>query len=273
MKTKTLFLIFILCFVLKTSVFAGDLTPGQIVKKASYASLYQGDDLKGKMSIQIKDRLGRKRSRLLNMMRKNTPGTDDQKYFVFFLRPADVKKMVFMVLKYGELKKDDDRWLYLPGLDLVKRIAASDKRTSFAGSDFLYEDISGRNPEEDSHFMDDETDKLYVVKSVPKEKNSVEFEYYKAYIDKKTFIPLKVEYFKKNDRLYRRITAKKIDLIKALKDGKEVFYPTVTVSLAEDLDTKSVSEMSLGSIKYNSGIKDRFFSERFLRKPPRMILR
>ncbi len=39
----------------------------------------------------------------------------------------------------------------LPDLDLVKRIAAGDKRTSFVGSHFLYEDISGRAVQEDKH--------------------------------------------------------------------------------------------------------------------------
>lgn len=271
---KNLFLtIIMILMVFVTSSFGGGLTPDEIINRANRASLYQGDDIKGRLSIKITDKLGRKRSRVLNMMRKNSPDNDDQKYFVLFLRPVDVKKMVFMVFKHDDLEKDDDRWLYMPGLDLVKRIAASDKRTSFAGSDFLYEDISGRSPKEDNHFLIKETEDFYLIKGIPKDSDSVEFEHYRAYIDKENFIPLKVEYYKKNDRLYRTIEARNIEKIKAVKDGKSITYPTVTLSVAKDLESGSESIMKLGKIKYNSGIKDKYFSERFLRRPPGILLR
>ena len=61
----------------------------------------------------------------------------EQKFYVYFHQPADVSKMTFLVWKH--LDKDDDRWMYLPKIDLVKRIAGSEKRTSFVGSDYFYE--------------------------------------------------------------------------------------------------------------------------------------
>ena len=168
----------------------------EIVQKANHMALYQGLDGKGKVTLVIKDRQGRVREREFNMLRKNDDEKDlDQKYYAFFHAPADVRKMVFMVHKHGALEKDDDRWLYMPSLDLVKRIAAGDKRTSFVGSDFLYEDISGRGPAEDGHELIETTDTRYVLKNIPKNPGNVEFEYYIAYIDKKTFMPMKMEFF------------------------------------------------------------------------------
>ena len=38
--------------------------------------------------------------------------------------------MTFMVYKYPA--KDDDRWLFVPAINMVRRIAAQDKRSSFA---------------------------------------------------------------------------------------------------------------------------------------------
>lgn len=267
------FLLILVLISMPVLGFAHSLSPQEIVDNASHASLYQGDDLKGKISIEIKDRLGRKRMRALNIMRKNVEGCDDQKYFVLFLRPADVKKMVFMVLKNSDLEKDDDRWLYMPGLDLVKRIAASDKRTSFAGSDFLYEDISGRNTKEDTHKLIKTTDELYLIKSTPKNKSGAEFEYFISYIDKKTFLPAKIEYYKKNNRLYRVIKNEKVENIIQEKNGEKISLPTVVLSRATDLDTGGESVMTLSKVKYNTGIKESIFSERYLRKPPRSILR
>ena len=189
-----------------------------IIRKANHAALYQGDDSKGKIKMVITDKQGRSRKRELNMLRKDVGDTDgDQKYFVYFRSPADVRKMVFMVHKHAALDKEDDRWLYMPSLDLVKRIAGGDKRTSFAGSDFLYEDISGRNVAADVHELIQTTDDCYVVKNTPKNPDDVEFGYYTAHLDKNTFIPMKMEYFRKDGRLYRVIKSTKIKKLKQRK--------------------------------------------------------
>ena len=161
----------------------------------------------------------------------------------------------------------------MPSLDLVKRIAAGDKRTSFVGSDFLYEDISGRSAAEDTHELIRTTRDHYVLKNVPKNPEKVEFEYYTAYIDKKTFIPVRMEYFKKNDRLYRIIMSEKIEEVASEENGKKVFYPTVTVSVAKDVENGSETRMFFSNVQYNVGLDDNIFTERYLRRPPRVVLR
>jgi hypothetical protein len=249
---------------------SGGITVDDIIRKANHMALYQGDDGKGRVTLVITDKQGRTRKREFNMLRKDEGESDmDQKYFVFFHEPADIRKMVFMVHKHTEPGRDDDRWLYLPSLDLVKRIAASDKRTSFVGSDFLYEDISGRNPIQDTHELMATTAMHYVVKNVPRNRANVEFEYYIAHIDKKTFLPVKIEYFKKGDRLYRVIESLKIAETKAVENGIKVTYPTVVVSVARDLENGSTSEMVFTDARYNIGVDDKIFSERYLRRPPR----
>ncbi len=253
---------------------AKELTVDEIVRKANHMALYQGADGKGKVTMVIKDKQGRIRKREFNMLRKNDDNKDrDQKYYAFFQAPADVRKMVFMVHKHGALEKDDDRWLYMPSLDMVKRIAAGDKRTSFVGSDFLYEDISGRSPAEDKHELIKTTDRYYVLKNIPRKPDNVEFEYYLAHIDKKTFLPMKMEFFKKDDRLYRVIESIKVEEIQAEENGKKVAYPTVTVSLAKDMDNGSSTEMTFSNARYNIGLSSKIFTERYLRRPPRKAMR
>jgi len=263
---------FILCTGIKTS--AQEPTAEEIVRRANHMALYQGSDCKGKVTITIRDKQGRTRTREFNMLRKNVDEKDrDQKYYSFFQAPADVRKMVFMVHKHAALEQDDDRWLYMPSLDMVKRIAASDKRTSFVGSDFLYEDISGRSPDEDSHELIKKTDQYYILKNIPKNPDNVEFEYYIAYIDKKTFMPMKMEFFKRGGRLYRIIEATKLEEIQSEENGKEVAYPTVTTSIAKDLENGSMTEMTFSNIRYNIGLGDEIFTERYLRRPPRNAMR
>jgi nitrogen regulatory protein PII len=251
-----------------------EMSVDDIVKRANHMALYQGMDGKGKVSMVITDRQGRTRKREFTMLRKDEGASDlDQKYFVLFNEPADVRKMVFMVHKHAAPGNEDDRWLYLPGLDLVKRIAASDKRTSFVGSDFLYEDISGRSVTEDRHELFRTTDSHYVVKNVPKQPQSVEFAYYLAYVDRKSFMPVKMEFFKKADRLYRVIEVERLENVTARENGRAVGYPTVMKTVARDLDTGSRTEMVFSAVAYNNGLRDDLFTERYLRKPPREAVR
>jgi outer membrane lipoprotein-sorting protein len=262
---------FAVMFVFSTVLFAADSnTPEKItdvqtiVNKANLMAYYQGEDGKAKVSMTITDKKGQTRQREFIILRKDVEDGGDQKYYVYFLKPADVRKMVFMVHKYADIKKEDDRWLYLPALDLVKRIAASDKRTSFVGSDFLYEDVSGRNLAEDTHELIETTDKCYIVKNVPKEPDSVEFSYFNVSIDRKTFIPMKMEFYDKQNKLYRIIESQKVETIQG--------FPTVVKSIVSDLKTGSKTEMEFTDVQYNIGLQD-IFTERYLRRPPREAAR
>jgi len=235
-----------------------------IVNKANFVAYYQGKDGKAKIKMTITDKKGQTRLREFIILRKDIKDGGDQKYYVYFLKPVDVRKMVFMVYKHTDIKKDDDRWLYLPGLDLVKRIAASDKRTSFVGSDFLYEDVSGRNLQEDTHELIETTDKYYVVRNVPREPDSVEFSYFNVSIDRKTFVPVKMEFYDKKNKLYRVIKSQKVETIQG--------FPTVVKSIVSDLNTGSKTVMEFTNVKYNINLKD-IFTERYLRRPPREAIR
>jgi outer membrane lipoprotein-sorting protein len=166
-------------------------------------------------------------------------------------------------LVHKKPQSDDDRWLFLPALNLLKRIAPGDKRTSFVGSDFLYEDVSGRSLTDDTHELAETTDSQYVVNNIPKDKGSVKFASYKVWIDKETFLPRKAEYIDKNNKLYRRITSGTVENI----DG----HPTATVQKAEDLSRGTSTTITFSNIKYDIGLKDRIFTERFLRRPPREV--
>ncbi|PCH62058.1 MAG: outer membrane lipoprotein-sorting protein [SAR86 cluster bacterium] len=236
----------------------------EIVKQTNHNILYQGDDGKTKIDMRIIDSQGRERTRQLTMLRKNLDDDDGlQKYYLYFSKPADINKMVFMAWK--NVNQDDDRWLYLPALDLVRRIAASDERTSFVGSHFFYEDVSGRNIDEDVHELIEETDEHYVVKSVPVDASSVEFEYYINWVDKQTFLPIKAEYYNQQERVYRTYSVLKVEVIEG--------YHTIVQSQMEDTLTGAKTILDFSEIDYDIDIPENIFSERYLRRAPRKYLR
>ena len=235
-----------------------------IVNKANIVAYYQGDDGKASVKMTITNKQGQKREREFNILRKDVADGGDQNYFVYFQKPPDVRKMAYMVHKHVDPGKDDDRWLYLPALSLVKRIAAGDKRTSFVGSDFLYEDVSGRSLQEDTHELIETTDQMFIVKNVPKQPDTVEFNYYNVSIDRKTYVPMKMEFYDKDDKLYRVIESKKVEKI-------QDFY-TVVQSVVSNLKTGSKTEMEFGDVQYNINLGD-IFTERYLQRPPQEAMR
>jgi hypothetical protein len=229
-----------------------------IVNRANLVAYYQGNDGRAKVFMKIIDKKAQIRQREFIILRKDIEDGADQNYYLYFLKPADVREMVYMVHKHPG--KDDDRWLYLPALDLVKRIAAGDKRTSFVGSDFLYEDVSGRGLDEDTHQLVETADEHFVVKNVPKKPDDVEFAYYNVYIDRKNYVPKKMEYYDKNNKLYRTIESLTVEDIQG--------FPTVTKAVVSDLNTGSKTEMQFTDVKYDINLED-IFTERYLRRPPK----
>lgn len=233
----------------------------EIVTKANLAAYYQGADGKSTVAMTIIDSKEQKREREFTILRKDVTDQGDQKYYVYFKKPADFRNMIYVVHKHTAKDVDDDRWLYMPGLDLVKRVAASDKRTSFVGSDFLYEDVSGRTLSEDAHELVNSCDNYYVIKNTPKQPETVEFSYYNVSIDCNNFLPMKMDFYDKNGKLYRQIESQKVEKI-----GK---FPTVTKSVVKNLQTGSRTEMVFSDVQYDIKLDDDTFSERYHRRPPR----
>ena len=239
------------------------MTAEEIVTKASLASYYQGDDGRADMHMVITDSQGRTRERDMTILKMDQEDNGPQKYFVYFREPSDVKGMTYLVWKNPG--SDDDRWLYLPALDLVRRIAASDKRSSFVGTNFAYEEISGRGPEEDTHAIESEDEEYYVIKSEPRDPGSVEFAYFRTWVDKNNFIPMKAELYDKSGKNYKTIEALEVKEIQG--------YPTITKMKAADLNSGGNTVSEARGVEYDLGLDEDIFTERSLRRPPRKYVR
>ncbi len=236
-----------------------------IVDRASTVAYYQGENGRASVHMSILDAQGRERTRDFVILRTDMDKVDNgkQRFYVFFTRPADVNRTAFLVWKNPQTA--DDRWFYLPALDLVKRIAPSDERTSFVGSHFFYEDVSGRGPREDHHILEEETDTYYVIRSTPNDPDAVAFASYRIWIHKTTFLPIKTVFYGADGEAYRTYTATAVETI----DG----YPTVVRSTMEDTRIGGETRMSYTDVEYNIDLTDDIFTERYLRTPPRRLLR
>ena len=233
--------------------------PARIVGKMQQAFFSPGDSFRARIKMTLKDVSGGERFRELTMLRVNMPG-GDQRYFMYFHAPGDVRRMAFLVYKYAA--KESDRWLFIPALNLVQRIAAKDSQSSFVGSDFSYEDVSGRNLAADAHKLLREEElggkPCYVVESAPK--RAVSYKRKISWIDKAAFLPLKEEYYDVQDQLFREFTADEIKEV----DG----IPTALKRTMKNVKSGHQTVVEFSEARYRLGLKAGDFSERALRNPP-----
>lgn len=234
----------------------------EIMKKSHLSFYYAGNDGIAEVTMHI----GETRVREFAMLRMDVEDGGRQMYYTYFRKPQDVSRMSFMVHKIP--LETDQRWLYIPSVDLVKRIAADDKTSSFVGSDFTYEDVSGRHWSEDNHTMLSDTTladrPVHVIQSIPKSEYPG-FARKISFIDKEHFIPIREEYYNAKSELERIFTAEKVVKV-------EDIY-TATVRKMENVKKKQSTTVEFNSIDYNVGMTEQIFTERYLKNPPREFIK
>jgi len=247
----------------------GVLDGAGILEKSQAAFYYPGADMSARVVMDLITAEGRKRTRVLTMMRKNLPDGWRQRYFLYFHEPGDVRRTAFLVWKHPD--RDDERWIFIPAVNMTRRIAARDSRSSFVGSDFSYEDVSGRNLAADAHTLLRE-EKLgeavcFVVQSTPK--TAADFSRKLAWIDKATFLPLREEYYDTRNQLARVFTADRVETA----GGGKAAYPTVMKRTMKNVQNGHRTEVVFETVGYDLGLEADLFTERFLQQPPQKWVR
>jgi len=213
---------------------------------------------KSQMQMTLINANKQRRSRDMSMM--TLESSKGNKSLMTFLSPADVKGTKF--LNHEHINKDDDQWLYLPALKRVKRIASSSKSGSFMGSEFSYEDLSSFNPKKyifkgDAKVGMLDGKKVYIGARIPKSKNSG---YTKevSYVDAKTFLIKKVDYYDRKHELLKTAT---FDKYKKINGKWRVAQMTM---VNHQNHKKTILVWKDEKIKLH--LRDRDFNKRVLKK-------
>lgn len=233
-----------------------------IMEQAHLASYYAADDGKASVHMEIINNDGSTRVRDFTILRKDVVDGGDQWFYVYFKTPNDVREMTFLVNKHPQTA--DDRWLFIPAIRMVKRIAASDARSAFVGSDYTYEDISGRHPSADvAELLGEETlngQAVWAVKNTPKEAVS-DYVWRKTYVSKANHLVMQESYFDDDGAEVRRFTTDEV------KEVKGHWVGTAGTMLNLETDHKTV--VTFSDVDLNVGVPDSVFQERSLKSAPR----
>ncbi len=181
------------------------------------------------------------------------------KQMMVFRTPASVKNTRFLV---KENETGDDKWIFMPALGKVRRIAASDGGSAFMGTEFTYDDMSSRDIDDDKHKLlkEEEIDgyNCYVVESIAKDKGDSQYSRRVQWIikDNEILFPIRVELFDKKDTLNKVLTISNLEKI----DG--FWIPKSTTM--ENLLTERSSTINNKKIEINKKTNPGIFEKRFL---------
>jgi len=242
-------------FLLATSVLAQNITGLKVMENVYNRPT--GKDMQGDLTMTLVNSRDDQRIREIRQFTKDF--SDMEKKIMFFVSPADVRDTSFMNWSYNKEGKDDDQWIYLPALKRVKRISSGSKSDYFMGSDFTYDDLGDRHPNEDTHkLLKDEKvngEDCYVVESMPKEKG---YMYSKTitWVTKDKWIGLKRDFYDEKGRLLKTLNIKKINKI----NGYWVILQTEMHNVQKDHTTR----MEMKNVIMDGGIPDDQFTERMM---------
>ena len=221
-----------------------------------------GRDSRVSMRMTLVDRRGRERQRALTIkgMRggQGRPVPGDRTLLHFTL-PNDIRGTGFLVWEHPNA--DDERFLYLPSLGRVRRIAGSEAQESFVGSDFTYEDIGGRELEDYTYTLlaenetwtapDGTKHAVWRLESKSR-KADARFPRVVSLIRKDLDIAVRAEIYNRRNERQKLFEARKIEKI----DG----YWTVTSMTMSDAAEGTRTDLIVEKAEYDVGLKADDFS-------------
>ncbi|MEA2103701.1 MAG: outer membrane lipoprotein-sorting protein [Candidatus Cloacimonadota bacterium] len=249
--------LFITILVVSANLNAAKITGLQVIKYVYNRST--GDDQTANLTMTLINSRGDERVREIKQYLKEFDNME--KKIMFFISPADVRNTSFMNWSYDEEGRNDDQWIYLPALRRVKRISSDSKSDYFMGSDFTYDDLGDRHPNDDTHTLlrNETVDgvECYVVESVPKEEEYM-YSKTKIWVIKDKWIALKKEFYDEDGDLLKILYVKDYQKIKDCL--------IITFSEMHNVQSDHKTKMILENVKLDTGVSDSKFTERMMKR-------
>ena len=253
--------------------FAQPPTPHQIAQRVQDRDT--GRDSRAAMRMKLYDRQGRVRERALTVTTlrgHGAPGVPasappGDRLLTRFTYPNDIRGTGFLVWEHPE--KEDERFLYLPALGRVRRIAGAETQESFVGSDFTYEDIGGRELDEYTYQFHGDGNASWTppgggapqpawrLESIRTDA-SAEFPRVISLVLKDSYMVVHAEIFNRRNERQKVYTVRRLERI-------ENIWTVMDSEMTNALE-KTRTELAIETIDYNVGLGEADFSRRELER-------
>jgi len=217
-----------------------------------------GDTMHSLVEMNLIESDGTTNSRTVENWTKEAED-ETSKSVIVFHKPASVEGTRFLTVENKD--RDDDQWIYLPGLGRVRRIAASEGDSSFMGTDFTYDDMQSRDVDQDTHTLLREEQQAgrecYVVESAPKNPQDSQYSKRIQWVAKDIWIPVKVDFYDSSGDLLKTLTVSRIEKVQG-------FWTTIDTTM-KNQQTGHATELNIKKLVYNEDLPDNLFTTNFLR--------
>lgn len=183
-----------------------------------------------------------------------------------FLSPGDVRNTTSLLVENS--RGDDEIWVYLPALKKARRLASSNKKGSFFGTDLSYGDVVGHKPPDWTHRLlkDDSVDgeACFVVESLPAKSDIAEESGYSkrvSWVSKRNLLPLRVDSFDAAGAALKTIVNSHYKTVDA-KAGK---WQAMQVQ-AKNLQTGHQTRIDFDRFEANVQLAEDLFTQRYLER-------
>jgi hypothetical protein len=227
-----------------------------------------GRDSRAELRMRLFDRRGRLRERAMTLLTLRGVGGAGDRTLVRFTYPNDIRNTAFLVWEHPG--RDDERFLHLPALGRVRRIAGEEKQESFVGSDLSYEDIGGRDIADYTYsFADPNASWLapdgskhaaWALESRARDESAA-YPRSVSLVRKDNFVVVHADIF--NARSER---AKVFDVTRL--DRIDNIWTVMALAVSNERD-KTRTELETTSIRYNVGLTENDFTRRQLEQGTR----
>lgn len=227
-----------------------------------------GQDSRSRLSFTFHKADGSERRLVYSMAWKHYASGEISDKAIFFSDfPPDDRGKAYMIWMAADRSRQDDEWMYLPELRMVRKITHDqshrhkDEDDSFADSLLAQVNLVPRNPQLDNQTLVGEDTVNghpdYLIDSVPKAASpGYPYQKTRRWISKDNFLTERIDYFNESGslKLSQRISWQRV--------GDTWVWGRVTGSRPGSRE-RTVLEVS--DVKVDSGLGDQLFSARSMR--------
>lgn len=226
-----------------------------------------GRDSRAEMRMRLVDRQGRARERVMTLLTRRGIGQAGDRTLLRFSAPSDIRNTGLLVWEHPQ--NEDERFLFLPALGRVRRIAGAEKQESFVGSDLSYEDIGGRQLGDYTYAFADERGSwtapdgskrdAWIVESRAKD-GGVPYPRSVSTILKDSLVLVHADEFDRHNERAKVFDVRRLEKV----DG---IWTVLALTVANE-KAHTRTDLETTGIRYNVGLTEDDFSRRRLEQVP-----
>ena len=214
------------------------------------------------LTMTLVNASGRQHVRTATLYQKQKSDVDDMR-LIRFHTPPDIAKNGVLTIENSD--RADDQWIYLPAYHTVRRIAPANRRDTYMGTDFAYEDVTDRklNEYQFKILRQEECNgtMCVVIESVPTASNLIKETGYSktiSWVDPVRYVILKEEFYDKEQNLFKVLTNSNLQQY----SNKYRFKRMEMVNI----QTNHRTIVEVNNRKIDTGIPAKIFTVRYLKR-------